>query len=125
MDKLDMIMKLVDTGFSKDEIMDLLKPVDTENVDGVNTPVQKNVQEETSTNLSSEILEMEEDEKNAKEEDAFKSMFDNLNASVEAFNKKIQSFNTTIDEMKTEDLKTRTDNDIIASIITPKGQEIK
>lgn len=125
MDKLNIIMKLVDTGFSKDEIMDLLKPVDTQNVDVVNTPVQKNVQEETSTNLSSEILEMEADEKNAKEEDAFKSMFDNLNASVEAFNKKIQSFNTTIDEMKTEDLKTRTDNDIIASIITPKGQEIK
>ena len=55
-------------------------------------------------------------------EDMFKSMFDNLNASVDAFNQKLKSFNLTVDEMKTEDV--RSDSDIIAEIITPKGKSI-
>lgn len=127
MDKANMIIKMLDSGFTKDEIMSLLnetKPTETkEDVTDKNDPVQKNVQQ---TNLSQEALQMEEDEKKAtQQEDVFKSMFNNLNASVEAFNKKIQSMNASIDEMKSEDLKQRTDNDIIASIVTPKGLEIK
>ena len=127
MDKANMIIRMLDGGFSKDEIMELLKdakPTETqEDVTDKNDPVQKNAQ---PTNLSQEALQMEEDEKKAtQQEDVFKSMFDNLNASVEAFNKKIKSMNASIDEMKGEDLKQRTDNDIIASIVTPKGLEIK
>lgn len=123
MDKLDKVLKLIDGGFTKDEIVKMLDLENPQELEDAKEVVQKNVQDE-KTNLSTEILEMEEDEKNAsKNDDPFKSMFENLNASVDAFNKKLQSLNSKVDELDVEDV--RTDADIIAEIITPKGNPIK
>ena len=59
MDKANMIIKMLDGGFSKDEIMELLKdakPTETkEDVTDKNDPVQKNVQ---ATNLSQRNLQI-------------------------------------------------------------------
>lgn len=56
-------------------------------------------------------------------EDVFNDAFANINKQVEEFNKRMQSLNNKFAEMDEGKVATRTDSDIIASIIHPKTKE--
>lgn len=130
---------LLDLGYSIEDIKALggnvetqepvQKNVQAENVPAVETvqatdvtaePVQENVQ------ASDEPVQASDEpvQKNVQTvEDVFNDAFANINKQVEEFNKRMQSLNNKFAEMDEGKVATRTDSDIIASIIHPKTKE--
>lgn len=123
---------LLDLGYSIEDIKALGDNVETQE------PVQKNVQAENvpavetvqATDVTAELVQEnvqatnEPVQKNVQTvEDVFNDAFANINKQVEEFNKRMQSLNNKFAEMDEGKVATRTDSDIIASIIHPKTKE--
>lgn len=123
---------LLDLGYSIEDIKALGDNVETQE------PVQKNVQAENvpavetvqATDVTAEPVQEnvqangEPVQKNVQTvEDVFNDAFANINKQVEEFNKRMQSLNNKFAEMDEGKVATRTDSDIIASIIHPKTKE--
>ena len=123
---------LLDLGYSIDDIKALDGNVETQE------PVQKNVQTENvpavetvqATDVTAEPVQEnvqatnEPVQKNVQTvEDVFNDAYANINKQVEEFNKRMQSLNNKFAEMDEGKVATRTDSDIIASIIHPKTKE--
>lgn len=119
---------LLDLGYSIDDIKALGGNVETqepvqENVQATEVPaeqtgVQENVQ---ATDVTAEQTGVQKNVQTV--EDVFNDAFANINKQVEEFNKRMQSLNNKFAEMDEGKVTTRTDSDIIASIIHPKTKE--
>lgn len=119
---------LLDLGYSIEDIKALGGNVETqeavqENVQATEVPaeqtaVQENVQ---ATDVTAEQTGVQKNVQTV--EDVFNDAFANINKQVEEFNKRMQSLNNKFAEMDEGKVATRTDSDIIASIIHPKTKE--
>ena len=109
------LLELVRAGYSKDEIQAL---TNDEKVDDKNEEAEEEKADEVNdTSNLDDII-------NNKVNNAF----DKLNASVEAFNKKLESFNLMNAEMTStmqENKKESIEDILLGSILLPDGSEMK
>ena len=130
---------LLDLGYSIEDIKALGDNVETQepvqkNVQAENVPAVENVQATTldvtakpvqenvqATDVTAEQTGVQKNVQTV--EDVFNDTFANINKQVEEFNKRMQSLNNKFAEMDEGKVATRTDSDIIASIIHPKTKE--
>lgn len=111
----DELMKLVNAGFSKDDIMNLL----------ADEPEVK--KEEASEETSEEVLEEKVNTSESKEvdvntfTDTFNEMLKRMNDSVDGFTKKVQEFNINNAQMQGDTTSNRSIDDIFNDIILPKN----
>ena len=111
------LLELVRAGYSKEEIQKLTNDEKVENVTNEKEAEDEKADEVNDTSNLDDII-------NNKVNNAF----DKLNASVEAFNKKLESFNLMNAEMtsKMQDQKKESIEDILlGSILLPDGSEMK
>lgn len=99
------LLKLVNAGFTKDEILKLFS----------DESVEPNV---SKTEENSEEQKVAEEPSNL---DTFTNMFDEMNKRLESMTKAIQSNNVMNASVDTEEKK-KTNEDIIASIILPNRE---
>ena len=107
MNTLERIEKLIDAGFKADDIKEML------NIKSEETPAT-NEEVEASNERKDEI----------KEQALNDEIFGKLNASIEAFTKKLENFNVMNAEQERE-VKKEGLEDILARVLTPNGKEIK
>ena len=104
MNNLEQIFKLIDAGYSKEEINELLQP--TEPVEPEEAPVEAPEEEPKEPTLSADII--------SKLGDAIKGLDDKINK----LDKSIKAGNILNSSMEVKP--TETAEDILASLITPK-----
>ena len=135
--KLDDIMKLINAGFTKEEIQALEGGEEAQAEAQAETQAeaqaleggeeeQAEAQAETQAEAQAEAQEnvqAETQTQHASIDEAMNNALEQINKSADAFTKKLQSFNLANAEMK--NVQQRTDEDIIASIVAPikKGEK--
>ena len=107
------LFKLIDCGFTKDEILQL------NGTKEFNAEPQQDDPQQSSENATKDVEENKVNEK-AIETSAFSNMFDEMNAKIEGLTKTIQKSNINNDSFGEESKKTT--NDIISSIISPRKE---
>lgn len=105
------LFKLIDCGFTKDEILQL------NGTKEFNVEPQQNESQQPSEDVKKDVEENKGNEK-AIDTSTFSNMFDEMNAKIEGLTKTIQKSNINNDSFGEESKKTT--NDIISSIISPK-----
>ena len=107
-------MKLVNAGFNKDEIMNLLADEPEEKKEEASEETSEEVVEKANTSESKEV------DVNTFT-DTFNEMLKRMNDSVDGFTKKVQEFNINNAQMQGQTTSNRSIDDIFNDIILPKN----
>lgn len=116
--KLDEVIKLLDAGYTKQEISSML---------GEKTEEAKEAEATEEAKEAKEAKEAEAPNKSASKEvdieaftNSFNDMLKRMNDSVDAFTKRVQDFNINNAKMSDEGVKDKGIEDIFNDIILPK-----
>lgn len=109
---VNQLIKLVEAGYTKAEI----EAMSTSNAQ---EQTEQTEQETQTTGTEAQ----EETTKTPTVEEAYSNMFNALNKQVEEFSKKLEGLNVKMAEQPNK--QERTIEDMIASIVTPKGEPLK
>ena len=118
---LEKLEKLLDAGFTKEEILNLVETSSEENASEENAS-EENASEETKAEEENASEETKTEENSTM--DIASEMFDKLTNSIDALNKKVETFNRTNAEMNVENKGKESLEDILARVLLPNGKDI-
>lgn len=110
---VNQVMKLVEAGYTKAEI---------EAMTSTEAPKEAEAEKPKEAEESKEAEAENQPTKTPTVEEAYSNMFKSLNKQVEEFSKKLEGLNTKLAEQP--HTQERTVEDMIASIVTPKGEKL-
>ena len=114
--KLDEIIKLVDAGYSKEEISKLLG----EEAEATEEAEAEDEAEETTKEAEAPNKSVSKEVDTKAFTNSFDDMLKRMNDSVDAFTKRVQEFNINNAKMSDEGVKDKGIEDIFNDIILPK-----